>query len=309
MTDVVLFRLHLGTVVKLPGTSVAIEKSLQSLIEQHLESFLGIRFLASEYATTKSHGGRIDTLGLDEDASPVIIEYKRSLNENVISQGLFYLDWLLDHRGDFKLLVLDRLGSEAAASVSWQFPRLVCIAGEFTKYDQYAVQQIPRNIELIRYRKYGDDLILLEQVARNAISASSAAALGIAPIPASAQDPGTVTPPVISSDEFISRYDSDFQDWFHGLRAFIHGLGGDVEERVVESSSYIAFRRLTTFAYLNFLPTKKAIGIDLPLESHAVTLEPGFSERKPQKFVRVWVTSVESAERAQPLIATSYALH
>ena len=32
--------------------------------------------------------------GIDENCSPVIIEYKRALNENVINQGLFYLDWL-----------------------------------------------------------------------------------------------------------------------------------------------------------------------------------------------------------------------
>jgi hypothetical protein len=34
----------------------------------------------------------------DENGSPVIFEYKRSVNENVINQGLFYLNWLLDHR-------------------------------------------------------------------------------------------------------------------------------------------------------------------------------------------------------------------
>ena len=62
-------------------------------MEHHLESFLGVRFLATEYVTGKTHGGRIDTLGLDDNNCPVIIEYKRALNENVISQGLYYLDW------------------------------------------------------------------------------------------------------------------------------------------------------------------------------------------------------------------------
>ncbi len=71
---------------------MAIEKSLQTLLEKHLEAFLDVRFLASEYATGKTHGGRIDTLGLDDNNCPVIIEYKRALNENVINQGLYYLD-------------------------------------------------------------------------------------------------------------------------------------------------------------------------------------------------------------------------
>ncbi len=148
------------------------EKSIRALIERHLEVLLGIRFLATEYATTKSHGGRIDTLGIDESQYPDIIEYKRALSENVINQGLFYLDWLLDHRADFKLLVMDNFGAEAAAAIEWRSPRLVCIAGNFTKYDQHAIGQMPRNIDLIRYRRYGDDLLLLEQITTHSIEPS-----------------------------------------------------------------------------------------------------------------------------------------
>ena len=35
---------------------------------------------------------------------------------------------------------------------------------DFSRYDEYAVLQIPRNIELLRYRRYGGDLLLLELV-------------------------------------------------------------------------------------------------------------------------------------------------
>ena len=90
MSDIKLFRLG-TTVEEFKGKSVAVEKTLQSLMEHHLETFLGVRFLQSEYSTGKTHAGRIDTLGIDENNSPVIIEYKRSTNENVINQGLFYL--------------------------------------------------------------------------------------------------------------------------------------------------------------------------------------------------------------------------
>jgi RecB family endonuclease NucS len=85
MSDIKLFRIASDSVHELSGTSVALEMSLQSLIERHLEAFLGVRFLASEYTTGKTHGGRIDTLGIDENNSPVIIEYKRATNENVIN--------------------------------------------------------------------------------------------------------------------------------------------------------------------------------------------------------------------------------
>ncbi len=87
MSDIKLFRTELGKVTQLEGKSVALEKSLQELIEKNLQTFLGIRFLATEYGTGKTHAGRIDTLGLDENNCPCIIEYKRSTNENVINQA------------------------------------------------------------------------------------------------------------------------------------------------------------------------------------------------------------------------------
>jgi len=72
-------------------------------------------------------------------------------NENVINQGLFHLDWLMDHQAEFKLLVLDKLGKGTCESIEWSAPRLLCIAGDFTRYDEHAVLQMNRNIELIRY--------------------------------------------------------------------------------------------------------------------------------------------------------------
>lgn len=162
--DIKIFRLNGDTVVELTGQSVAVEKSLQHIIERHLDTFLGVRFLASEHSTGKRHSGRIDTLGIDENNSPVIIEYKRSINENVINQGLFYLDWLLDHKAEFELMVMRRYGEEVSNAIDWSSPRFLCIAGGFTKYDGHAVEQINRNIELYVYKHYEDGLLLLDLV-------------------------------------------------------------------------------------------------------------------------------------------------
>ena len=88
MSDLKLFNIRDG-VQELKGESVALEKSLQNLLEANLSDFLGVRFLASEYSTGEVHGGRMDTIGIDENNCPVIIEYKRSMNQNVINQGLY----------------------------------------------------------------------------------------------------------------------------------------------------------------------------------------------------------------------------
>ncbi|MFJ1936742.1 hypothetical protein ACIOGZ_29290 [Kitasatospora sp. NPDC088160] len=72
------------------------ERDLQRLVEANMEEMLGgVRFLATEYSTGPVHRGRIDSLGLDEDGSPVLIEYKRTSSESVLAQGLFYLSWTL----------------------------------------------------------------------------------------------------------------------------------------------------------------------------------------------------------------------
>ncbi len=137
------------------------EKELQQLFESNLDEFLGIRFLASEFTT--SHGGRIDTLGLDEDGFPVIIEYKRDEKDNVINQGLFYLDWLVDHKGDFEILVQKKLGKNI--NVSWDNPRVVLIAQSYNRYDKYAVHKISANIELKKYTLYENNILSIENVA------------------------------------------------------------------------------------------------------------------------------------------------
>jgi len=163
MSNIKLFELAGTNIKELEGCSAEIEKSLQTRIEQHLETFFDVRFLASEYSTGKTHGGRIDTLGIDRNGCPVIIEYKRTVSMNVINQGLFYLNWLMDHKGDFELLVLNKIDKETADSIKWSSPRLLCIAGDFSKYDIHCVQQITRNIELISYLDYGE-LLLFERV-------------------------------------------------------------------------------------------------------------------------------------------------
>jgi len=94
-----------------------VEADVQGLVEAHMETLLGVRFLASEYDTGPVHGGRIDSLGLDENGSPVIVEYKRGVDAGVINQGLFYLAWLMDHRAEFEHLVRDRLAVTAADQV------------------------------------------------------------------------------------------------------------------------------------------------------------------------------------------------
>ncbi|UJB32712.1 DUF5655 domain-containing protein [Chromobacterium sp. Beijing] len=261
MSDIKLFHLTNSQATELPGTASDLEKPLQTLIERNLETLLGIRFGASEYTTGKTHGGRIDTLGLDENHCPVIIEYKRSQSENVINQGLFYLDWLMDHRAEFKLLVLERFGKAAADAIDWSGPRLICIAANFTKYDAHAVQQINRQIELVRYRLFGDDLLLLEAANTPSTQPSSRAT---APSPQSSKPRNGDK----SVAEIYAELSPGMLELLATVEAHIFSLGDDVQRK--ELKLYYAYRRLKNFATLVLQKGRLLLYLHLPPNSETL---------------------------------------
>jgi predicted transport protein len=304
VSDIKLFRLGNGSVTELGASSASVEKSLQSLIEDHLEVFLGVRFLASEYSTGKTHGGRMDTLGIDENGYPVIVEYKRAINENVINQGLYYLDWLMDHKAEFALLLQKKLGKEEADRIEWSSPRLLCIAGDFTKYDEHAVQQIDRTIELIRYRRYGDDLLLFELV--NApVSQAIQGSVGTDGL--SAPKPPATSKTVT---DYLARAGQEQRDRYEALRAFLLALGDDVQTKTLKH--YFAFKRIKNFACVEVHPQSKNILVYVKVNPDEVELEHGFTRdvRSIGHYgtgdLEITIRADEDLEKAESLLQKSY---
>jgi len=310
MSDIQLFRLHATSgVTELTSQAAPLEKTLQTLIEGQMEIFLGVRLLASEYATGKTHRGRIDSLGLDENSCPVIVEYKRHSNENVINQGLFYLDWLLDHQAEFRWLVMEKHGKETAEHIEWAGTRLLCIATDFTRYDQHSVQQIPRNIELIRYKLFGDDLLLLELV--NAQSVPDATA--VKPAPTGAAPTQQDTPKLAGKDkslvEQLALATPEIRALYEQTTSLLLSLGDDVQQKALKL--YTAFRRLKNFACVIAYPNR--LLITLKLDPATVALEEGFSRDISQVGhwgtgdVELCVRSPADLQKAQALLERSYA--
>lgn len=301
MGDIKLFHQAAGQLSELAGAAAPLEKAIQTLFEKNLETLIGVRFLASEFPT--SHGGRMDTLGIDENGYPVIIEYKRSQSENVINQGLFYLDWLMDHRGDFELLVRDGIGNEAAKSIEWSAPRLICIAADFTKYDTHAVNQMSRNIELIRYRRFGEDLLLLDQ-----LTSVSTATSPVATVTASK---GTAKPQVYKTNaESLAGASEALSNLYADVETYMLGLGDDVTQKTLRF--YFAFKRIKNFACVEVKPQIEVIRLYLKVDPDTVPLETGFSRdvRNVGHFgtgdLEVTLKSPVDFERAKPLINASY---
>jgi predicted transport protein len=313
MSDVKLFKIDHGQVQELPGDALQVERSLQLLFEANLETLLGIRFLATEHSTGPVHGGRIDTLGLDEDDCPVILEFKRAVNENVINQGLFYLDWLLDHRKEFQWLVMEKLGAETAGNVDWSAPRLICIAGDFTRYDQHAVKQIARNIELIRYRRFDTGLLMLELVhaPKQPRPNSSASQAGPTPAPPSPGEEAHDDPYISKRIDYrLARADVELRDLFDAVRQYVAGLGDDVQ--VKELKNYIAFKRLKNFTCAEIYPQARVVTLYLRLDPTSIELEEGFSRDVTQighfgtGNLELSLKTMDDFAKAQPLLRRAY---
>jgi len=251
-----LFRLSGDDLTRIKPRYFAKERELQRLFEGNLEELMGIRFVASEFSTGEKHGGRIDTLGLDENDCPVIIEYKLSSKDNVINQGLYYLDWLLDHKGDFGMAVQQKLG--AGVKVSWDYSRLILIAQGFNKYDRYAVEQIGRAIELKSYRLYGDSNLYLEDVYSSPLPKTT---VKVKATPDGGNEEIEAVSPY-SVERLLEDKPAAIKTLFEDIQEYLLSLGDNVVEKPMKL--YVSYATSRNFCEVIPLKSKIKLILDIP---------------------------------------------
>jgi predicted transport protein len=302
---VALFRIQSGTAEKVFPLAAhpEKEKGLQRLIEANLAPVFGVRFVATEFPTGQKHRGRIDTLGLDEDGSPVIVEYKLTSNENVMNQGLFYLDWLMDHRGDFEIAARNQLGE---VEVAWGAPRLILLASSFSRYDQYAVNRIDERIELWTYTLYDGDLLSVDLLSSEEVPSPSKVT------PTTRAPRKTPPPPTPAKDAYdlahhLAKMSPTTQALYELLKEGIFDLGDDVTERFM--NQYIGYRRLKNFCEVVGQRGKLNVFIDGP-----VVNKEGLGEDMSNKGhwgtgdLRVEVSREDDIAPVLDLVAQAYSL-
>lgn len=273
------------------------EKKLQNMLEANLTETLDMHFIASEYPTTI--GGRIDTIAVDTNGSPVIIEYKRNKNDNVINQSLSYLKWLKTQKPEFfEKLMIDKLGQEVSNKINldWSNPRVICIAETFNKYDIDTVEIVPLRIELYKYRYYESDIFSLEpvNVHENVIIEKSKQIIS--------KKDGEIS---TSIENLKQKGTKEIQEIFEALEERII----EIDEGIVEkaTSLYVAFRVSKNFAEVHI--GKKQIKIHMrPIQYH----DPkGMVEQISEGYNwtldrRITLTKMEELDDVMALIEQSY---
>ncbi|MFG3037090.1 DUF5655 domain-containing protein [Streptomyces sp. NPDC048330] len=293
MSELRLFQASSGGANEIAPRLADTEACVQRLVEANMQALLGVTFLASEYSTGPVHAGRIDSLGLDANGAPVVVEYKRGLDAGVINQGLFYLSWLVDHRSEFEHLVRGQLGGMAAAQVLWSGPRLICVAGDYTRYDLHAVREHRRSIDLVRYRFFGADLIGLESLA----TASGLPESG-----------GVKRRSRGDRSERAGR--QRIAELAAAIDEVLLGLGDGITK--VQRKQYSAYRLLQNFASV-CPPQHTKVHVYLSLDPAQVDLVPGFTRNVTgvghhgTGDLEIRLRSEKDLERAQDLFRASYA--
>lgn len=272
-----------------------VEKDIQRMVEENLIEVLDMHFLASEYVTTE--GGRIDTLAVDVTGAPVIIEYKRNKNDNVINQALSYLRWLKAQKVEFfEMLVMKKLKPEIGKDlkIDWKTPRVICIAESYSKFDIDTVEVIPMRIELFKYRYYEEEIFSLEPLNPRE-----------QPSPVS----GKTIPPIESTDitleALLPKASEKIKDLFLNLRSRILEIDENITEKA--TTLYVGYRVAKNFAEIHIGKSQ----IKIQLRALGYNDPRGMVEKIPEGYQwtldrRVYLKEEEDLEYVLGLVVQSY---
>jgi predicted transport protein len=289
-----------STVTQVKPASFQSEKELQQLFEANLEKLLGVRFIATEFFTGDRQKGRIDTLGLDQDGSPTIIEYKKSSKENVINQGLFYLDWLVDHKGDFTMAAQEVLGDHVA--IDWSQPRLILIAESFSEYDKYAVNRIDANIELWTYRRYGEKHLYLEPI-------FTSTPLRKIPSEETKIEPGQET---FSVEDHLEEKTEQIKTLFTAFQERLFALGDEGEIIEKPNKMYISYKHGKNFCEVKIQSQELKMWLDIVkqdlIDPHDLARDVSEVGHHGTGDVEVKLSSMDDIDKVMTLIEQSYRL-
>jgi predicted transport protein len=253
-----LYQIKQQNVNQIKPSSFKSERELQKVFEANLEFLVGVRFVASVFSTGDRQRGRIDSLGIDQDGTPVIVEYKKTGKDNVINQGLFYLDWLVDHKGDFTLVAQEKLGNDI--EIDWTSPRLILVAESFSEYDKYAVNRIGANIQLWTYRRYGNDFLFLESIFA---TTSQKASKKEKVVETDATTEKTEEQVIYTLEDHLKGKSEDVKILFDTLRERIFALNADGDIIEKPNKLYLSYKHGKNFCEVRLQSKELKIWLDI----------------------------------------------
>ncbi len=161
-----LYQNHTGALKNIAEASFKLEKEIQQLIENNLETLMSLELVKSEFNIKNK---RIDTLAFDRQSNGfVIIEYKRDRNMSVIDQGFAYLSLMLENKAEFIIEYNESMQKHLKRDeIEWSQSRVVFVAPSFTENQKLATNFQDIAIELWEVKKYERDLVSINPIRKS----------------------------------------------------------------------------------------------------------------------------------------------
>ena len=157
-----LYKIKNNKLEEINKESFDLEKDIQSLVENNLETLFNLEFISTEFSVGDF---RIDTLSYDnENNNFVIIEYKKGSTYSVIDQGYSYMSVMLNNKSDFILEYIEKTGKSLKKSeVDFSQSRIIFISPSFNSYQKNSVNFKDVPFELWEIKKFSNNSISLNQ--------------------------------------------------------------------------------------------------------------------------------------------------
>ncbi len=236
-----IFKIQERGLSQIKEKSIDLEKDIQSLTEENLETVFGLQFVSTEFSLENF---RLDTFAFDrENKAFVIIEYKRDRSSSVIDQGYTYLALMLNHKADFILEFNEKTKENIRKEdIDWSQSRVMFLAQVFTTYQQNAINFRDLPIELWEVKAFDNSTILYNQLL------SSEAKESIKTVTKNRNiENVSKEVKVYTLDDHLNSVNSKTRDLFLLLREKVLVLGDDIEER--PKKKYISYRTQQGFLY------------------------------------------------------------
>lgn len=154
------------TVTEKRSVYLSKERQIQEIFENNLYSLLGVHLLKPESSISSGNRKRVDSLGIDDEGCPVIIEYKSIITKDVVSQVIEYHDLLSKNQDSFWRRVVEQRGKKYAERINWSRVKMICVAPDFSDRDLNLARAWRKDnindLQLIRFRLFDGGIIHLE---------------------------------------------------------------------------------------------------------------------------------------------------
>lgn len=252
-----LFRLKSNKLSKINEQDIGLEKEMQSIVEQNLQSIFSLEFVSSEFILK---GFRIDTLAYDRQTNSfVIIEYKKDKNFSVIDQGVSYMNLMVNNEAEIVLEFNEKREQQIQRrNVDWSQSRIIFVSPEFNKYQQHAIGFKDLGIRLFQFKKYDDNIYSFDEIKPTESTKSIAMIAKSNPIAKKVSE----VIHTYTEDQLLLPAAEKTRSLYYELKKHILEIGEDIEVR--PTKMYIAYRRNKGFA--GFVILKNVLKIYLNIK-------------------------------------------